>query len=103
MKHPWVWFVVTAIALIAMVVSVILFDADLKNIVRTGHSSWMMTALFVFAVSVIIFHVGLARSLVYVLLRRKRMCVRGTNLFVLRQLSGSLSSNSMMMGFLAFC
>lgn len=101
-KHPWVWFVVTAIALIAMVVSVILFDADLKNIVRTGHYSWMMTALFVFAVSVIIFHVGLARSLVYVLLRRKRMCVRGTNLFVLRQLSGSLSSNSMMMGFLAF-
>ena len=43
-KHPWIWFVVTAIALIAMVVSVILFDADLKNIVRTGHSSWMMTA-----------------------------------------------------------
>lgn len=101
-RHPWIWFVITGIALISMIVSVILFDADLKNIVRYGHSFWMMPAFFVFAVSVILFHMGLSKSLIYVLLRRKKMCANGTNTFVLRQLSGSLSSNSMMMGFLAF-
>lgn len=101
-KHPWIWFVVTAIAFILMVVSVILFDVDLKNIVMTGESSWTMISLLVFAVSVIVFHVGLAKSLIYVLLKRKKMCAKGTNTFVLRQLSGSLSSNSLMMGCLAF-
>ena len=101
-KHPWIWFWITVIALVFMVASVILLDADLKNIANTGYSSWMMQSLMIFAVAVIIFHIGLSKSLIYVLLSRKKLCAKGTNIFVLRQLSGSLSSNSVMIGFLAF-
>lgn len=101
-KHPWFWFALTLVSLILMVGSIMFFDMDLKNVVKAGSTKWMMQSLGVFALSVIVFHTSLAKSLVYVLLGRKKLKSKGTNTFVLRQLSGSLSSNSMMIGALAF-
>lgn len=101
-KHPRLWFLVTIIALGLMIGSLIMFDGQVELTVKNDGMSGMLVAVAVFAVAEILFHVGLSRSLVHVLLGRKKLCARGTNTFVLRQLSGSLGSNSVMLGFLAF-
>ena len=102
-KHPTLWFGVTLVSLCLMVGSVIFFDRGIEEAVLRGSSaSGTMLALLVFAVAVILFHIGLARGLIYVLLKRRGLCSRGTNTFVFRQLSGTLGSNSVMLGFLAF-
>lgn len=102
-KHPLLWSVVTLFALAVTVGSVIFFDQEIERVVKNGvNGNRMMLSLVTFAVALILFHIGLARSLIYVLLRRKKLRSRGTNTFVLRQLSGTLGSNSVMLGLLAF-
>ena len=102
-KHPGLWFGLTVLSLCLMVGSVIFFDRGIEETVLKGASAGgTMMAVLVFAVAVILFHISLARSLIYVLLKRKKLCSRGTNTFVFRQLSGTLGSNSVMLGFLAF-
>lgn len=102
-KHPTTWLIVTILSLCLLIDSLIFFNRELDHVILDGASSGgIMTSVLVFAVSVILFHIGLAKSAVYLLLRQKKMCSRGTNTFVLRQLSGTLSTNSVMLGFLAF-
>ena len=48
------------------------------------------------------FHIAGARSFADILLKNKRFKNRGTNTFVLRQLSSRLNTNSVMIGVLAF-
>ena len=98
-KHPAAWFGVTVISFAVMAGSLIFFGVSLDG---SAFTMAMTAAVFIFAVSVIFFHIGVAKSLVYVLLRRKKLCNRGTNIFVLRQLSGSLRANAVMLGFLSF-
>lgn len=57
--------------------------------------------LFLLMGSIILFHVSLAHSLMHGLLKRKRLCSRGTNTFLFRQLSASLHTNAAMMGMIA--
>lgn len=102
-KHPKIWFVVTLISFILLVGSLWLFDSEIEAVVEKGSSaSGTMLLLIMFAAAVVFFHIGLARSVVYVLLNRKKLRSKSTNTFVLRQLSGTLGSNSVMLGFLAF-
>lgn len=54
------------------------------------------------AASIVLFHVGAAKSIVNLLLKNGRFKSRGTNAFTLRQLSGKLSANAVMAGALAF-
>lgn len=102
-KHPVVWFAITVTSLALLVGSLVYFNEAMKDIIMHNASAiGMMVSIMVFAVSVILFHIGLARSIIYVLLKRKKLCSKSTNTFVLRQLSSSLGSNSIMLGFLAF-
>lgn len=101
--HPLLWFLVTLIAFGTIVGSIICFDWEIDRTIRLGENAGQLfQALIAFAVALILFHIGLAKSLIYVLLRRKKLRAKGTNTFVLRQLSGTLSSNALMLGFLAF-
>lgn len=102
-KHPRLWFLVTIVSLGLMIGSIVMFDGQVELATKNDETvSGILSAMVVFAVAEILFHAGLSRSLVHVLLGRKKLCAKGSNTFVLRQLSGPLGSNSVMLGFLAF-
>ncbi len=102
-KHPVLWFALAAASFVIIIVSCFTFDQAMASVIMdSGRGEMMMVSLFAFAAALIIFHVGMARGLIYIFLKRKNFCARGTNTFVLRQLSGTLSSNSVMLGFIAF-
>lgn len=103
-RHPVLWLAVTLVSLAAVVGSCIYFRTTTRTAIATGGGSGsaMLLCLLVLAVSLITFHIGLARSLASLLLKNEGFCSRGANTFVLRQLSGKLSANSVMAGALAF-
>ncbi len=102
-RHPVLWFLVTAgsLALILGGLSYMGMEAERVVTSRLSQAEFGWIALGI-AVSVILFHVGLSRSVIHLLLKQKRLCSRGSNIFVLRALSGTLGSNSLMLGCLAF-
>lgn len=103
-KHPLLWLGVTLISLAGMIACIILFSDEITTAMKTGIASGgaMFGYLFALAIAIMIFHAGLAKSLISLMLKRKKLCAKGTNTFVLRQLSGKLSSNALMAGALAF-
>ena len=103
-RHPGLWLAVTLVSLAAAVGSCVYFGLDTHAALTSGGGSGgsMLLSLLVLAVSLVTFHIGLARSLASLLLKSERFCSRGANTFVLRQLSGKLSANSVMAGALAF-
>lgn len=102
-KHPGIWLVITVVSLALMAAACFSFWEEMKAAMTKGTDAYgIFPPLFTFAVCVILFHMGIARSAVYLLLHRRGIRSRGTNTFVLRQLSGNLGSNSVMIGFLAF-
>lgn len=101
-KHPVIWFVITFVSLALLIGSLIYFNNSIRNIVSNGTSvGAFINSIMVFCVSIILFHISFARSVIYILLKNKKLGSKSTNTFVLRQLSGSLGSNSIMLGFLA--
>lgn len=102
-KHPLVWLIITVLSLAVCVGSIAAFDWSVDEIIMKGmDANYLFLSLFSFAGSMILFHIALSKSLVYVLLKRKRFCSRGTRIFVLRQLSAVLGSNALMIGLLSF-
>ena len=100
-RRPFLWFIVTAVSFIALLSCGILFCKMTDAAVRGATVDGMEYLLAGFILSVLFFHMGAAKSIVFLLLRRRRFVSRGFNTFVLRQLSGSLSANSVMFGCLA--
>ncbi|MBD8033489.1 ABC transporter permease [Solibacillus merdavium] len=103
-KHPYVAMLVTGVSFVGIIVSFIFFSRELKNIFlevdsNPGNLVWLMLLL---TVSLVTFHIGLAKSLMYILLGFKHFTQRGTNQFLLRQLSAMLSSNAILLGALSF-
>jgi len=104
-KHPVFWMTLTLISLAGIVESCIAFYKVIEHLfLSDGNASeWpIMGCMVVLAVTVVTFHTGFARSVVNLMLKNRKLCCRGTNIFVLRQLSGKLSANSIMAGALAF-
>lgn len=95
-RHPGLWLAVTLVSLAAAVGSCVYFGLNTHAALTSGGGSGgsMLLSLLVLAVSLVTFHIGLARSLAALLLKSERFCSRGANTFVLRQLSGKLSANS---------
>lgn len=101
-KYPLLWFIVAILSLALMIGCCVVFKIETDKIILQGlNATTMMYSLLVFAVTVITFYIGLTRSVVHVLLKRKRKHT-GTKTFVLRQLSSTMKSNSLMFGLLAF-
>lgn len=102
-KHPKLWFIITLASLVLIAGSCLVFNRECEAVILKGSmATRMMEAVLALGVGIILFHIGLARSIVFMLLRNKWIRSRGTSTFVLRQLSGTLGSNSVMIGFLAF-
>ncbi len=100
-RHPVCWFFVTAVSFSALIACGIRFWTGTDTALRGGSAESMEYLLAGFILSVLFFHMGIAKSIVFLLLRRPKLCSRGSNTFVLRQLSGSLNANSVMFGCLA--
>lgn len=104
-KHPVFWLIVTLISLGLIIWSCIAFYHSIHDTMIGASSAAEATffsSMAVLAVALIFFHIGLARSLVNLLLKNEKYRVKGTNTFTLRQLSGKLGANSVMAGTLAF-
>lgn len=100
-RHPFTWFFVTLMSLIGMLACGVLFWSGMDIAMGGGTVDSMEYLLAGFILSVMLFHMGSSKSFVCLLLRSQRFRSRGANTFVLRQLSGSLSANSIMFGCLA--
>lgn len=102
-KHPAAWLGVAAGSLAAIVWTCFAFyrTAERAAVESAGGMEifWQLAAL---AVLIIVFHVAFARSAVGLLLRSRRICSAGANVFTLRQLSCRLGTSSVMAGILAF-
>jgi len=104
-KHPVFWMMLTFISLGGIVGSCVYFYKIIEDLFLSDGNApgWpILGCLTILAVTVVTFHTGFARSVVNIMLKNRKLCCRGTNVFVLRQLSGKLSSNSVMSGALAF-
>lgn len=103
-KHPTVWFLITLLSLTLIIGSIFFIRWEVGKGFATGDDvfSQIVNAVMLFSAALILFHMGLARSLIHLFIRKKRFCSSGSNMFVLRSLSDTLGSNSVMLGFLAF-
>lgn len=103
-KNPALWFVVMLLSFAAVLWSCIVFYNGTEDIMRGAGAalSKIFGSLLMLAVSIVLFHVALAKSIVHVLLKSEKLRCRGTNIFTFRQLSGKLESNALMAGALSF-
>ncbi|MDE6617467.1 MAG: ABC transporter permease [Clostridiales bacterium] len=104
-RHPVVWCCLAAAALIGIIVSIVVFGDAAKVLigdVDNGRLSRVVISLATLGGCVIVFHIGLSRGVIGLLMHNKKLKNRGTNIFTLRQLSGKLSSGSILIGLLAF-
>lgn len=102
-KFSALWLAVTLLAFIVLIACCILFSREVdRAMAGNGSGGVMFGTLAGLAASIILLHVGAAKSIVNLLLKNGRFKSRGTNAFTLRQLSGKLSANAVMAGALAF-
>ena len=104
-RAPGLWLAVTVVSFAAIVGSCAVFAKILREMItdiNAAPTPLPMIAILVFAVAVMTFHMGLAKSLFFFLLRSEKFKHRGANTFTLRALSCEMSANSVMTGALAF-
>lgn len=103
-KHPNFWLFLTLVSLSIVIGSCVIFCKQVDILLLEGSSSLesVFISLFVLAGGLILFHAAVSRSIVNLLLKRKKFCNSGSHTFVLRQLSASLRANSTMIGIIAF-
>lgn len=103
-RKPLLSSIIALLSLAAMVYALIQFSSHVEGVfaATSGSEMYLLLMLVLLAVSIITLHVSLAKSLMYVLLKNKHLRQKGTNAFVLRQLSASLNANALLLGLLAF-
>ncbi|HIQ99178.1 MAG TPA: ABC transporter permease [Candidatus Scybalocola faecavium] len=101
--HPWLWFFLGFCCLGLMILSVLFFSREMDRWAATvnRNASWIFSLIFLFGIGIFGFHLALAKCLMYVLMKNKKLCSRGTNIFLLRQLWSQLGTNALMAGFLS--
>ncbi len=102
-RKPFFSVVLTIVSAAAIAYALYKFSILLEAVLKgnTNSENELLISIILLAIAIITFHIGLAKSLMYVLLKSNKL-QKGTNQFVLRQLSASLSSNAMLLGLLAF-
>lgn len=102
--NPVLSSAVTVVSAAAIVYAFYQFSILLEGVFKDNPDSaiGLLFMIVLLAVSITTFHIGLAKSMIYILLKSKRLRQKGTNQFILRQLSAALSSNAILLGLLAF-
>lgn len=103
-RKPVFSVLVTVISAVAIGFAFYNFSVHLEGVFKDNPDSTtgLLLMIVLLAVAITMFHIGLAKSLMYLLLKSKKLRRKGTNQFVLRQLSAALSSNALLLGLLAF-
>lgn len=102
-KHPALWLIISAVSFAGIIASFFIFDWQMRQAVSSESTTMgVFCCLIFFAVCLFLFHVGLCRGLVWLLMRNQKFCARGSNTFILRQLSGQLRANAVIAGILSF-
>ncbi|MER1986674.1 MAG: ABC transporter permease [Solibacillus sp.] len=103
-KAPLLSGFITVLAGAGIVYAFSQFSYHIEGIFENNADSatGLLLMIVVLAVSVILFHYGLAKCLMYALLQQKKWSQQRTNRFILRQLSATLNANAMLLGLLAF-
>lgn len=98
-RHPAPWLAVSAVSFVGIVISFFIFDRQMAP--ENGNSMGWFYCMIFFVACLFLFHAGLCRSVVWLLMRSRKFCARGSNTFVLRQLSGQLGANAVIAGILS--
>lgn len=104
-SHPKLWLFLMATSLLVLVGTAVDFMQAVEIRYSAGYGNQenvIMGDLLIMSIAVIFLHIAAAKSLIPFLFKKKTFCSRGTNTFILRQLSGTLSVNSVMIGLMAF-
>jgi putative ABC transport system permease protein len=100
-KIPYVWAALLVIALGLLIFSGIrVYKVFLKDDLYQ-YISEIAWSVGLFAFSMVVLHIGIAKCIVPLLLKIKSLISRGTAIFTLRQLSGRLNGNAVLAGVLA--
>lgn len=101
--HGWFWMCLAVLCLGAGFFCIVFFNREMESWATTinRNASWIMLLMGVFGAAVLGWHISLAKCLMHGLMKSKKLCSRGTNTFVLRQLWDRLGSNALMAGLLA--
>ena len=95
--------VICALSLLAAGYTCVAADREIKSAFWGGSSGFALFGwMAALSAAVILFTIGLARSLTGVLLKCERFRCRGANPFLLRQLGARLGLNAVMVGLLSF-
>ncbi len=102
-KHPVPWAVLAVATLAAIITCCIVIGNEIITSAQNNNGSLAMLNICVITliISIVLFHVGLCKSMFGLLLRSERFKNNGTNTFTLRKLSSKLSANAVMAGILA--
>lgn len=101
-RLPVLWLGVGLLCVGGIVFAAVLFEEWRRIGDYFRLFSQFLAAAAIFSVSVALLHVGIAKSVMPLLLRRKKLAVRGTRAFTLRQLAQRQNRNAVLSGALAF-
>lgn len=102
-KHPIFHFIAGILAIATIVMSLIEINKDIGRMFLEKDSNMGNVLLWLLAllVGVVFFHIAVCKSIMFLLLKCRKIRSNGTNTFVLRQLSSQLGTNSVLCGMLA--
>lgn len=101
--HPLLWAISAFLAFTLLIWSSRECFLEMDKIILSNSDTLRIARMLsLVGGSIILLYFCLGKSLTSLLLRCKRLCNRDTNTFILRQLSGTLSENALMLGCLAF-
>lgn len=104
-KHLQAWILITILSFLVLMGTALAFNQSTERLYIFGYGNeenMVLLQLLILSVALIVLHIGLGKSLIPLLLKNKTFSSRGTNTFTLRQLSGSININSVMIGLMAF-
>lgn len=103
-KVPILSLIITIASLCSIIYAYYNFSIHIEGMFQNNPESAKQLLLMIalFSLSIITFHIGLAKSLLYFLLKSRKAKQNGTNTFILRQLSATLNANALLLGLLAF-
>lgn len=105
-RHPMVWTVISAISLAGAVFGIYgakkaIYDMFSPGIMDTTSNTRLIGSLALMFICIFLLHSSFAKGMMSILLKSSKIKSRGTNCFVLRELSSQLGTNSVICGIIA--
>lgn len=100
-KNPGLWIRVTLVAAVVFILSLLIIVFNVENTSSSSYAFTLVGGSATAFISIVLMYVGAMKSVIYYLLKNKKFSARGTRTFTLRQLSGRMSADSLLIGVMA--